>query len=207
MLVVNALRLLATETFTTWEVGRLEPDRYGLAEAQREELALLGLESIRPGSRGIELLADARLSDGSNAFDARELAHMRDVRDVFGATLRAQLLVVIAVVALAFALARTRLRTVVPLGLLSGALATLCVAALAVPVILLGFDSFFVRFHEVFFEGDSWRFADTDMLIRVYPERFWVDVSRLAAGLTVAQAMLLATLGWWWLRRARRALA
>ena len=57
------------------------------------------------------------------------------------------------------------------------------------PVILLGFDSFFTRFHEMFFEGDSWRFSDTDTLIRVYPERFWVDVSQIAAALTVAQAV------------------
>ena len=52
-----------------------------------------------------------------------------------------------------------RLRTVVPLGLLAGALATLAVALLAVPLILLGFDGFFVRFHEVFFSGDTWRFT------------------------------------------------
>ena len=65
---------------------------------------------------------------------------------------------------------------------------------LAVPVIVLGFDSFFTRFHEMFFEGDSWRFADTDTLIRVYPEGFWVDVSRIAAALTVGQALVVAGL-------------
>jgi integral membrane protein (TIGR01906 family) len=206
-LVVNALRVLATETFTTWEVDRLPPDRYGLTEPQREELALLGLESIRPGSEGIALLERARLPDGSTAFDSRELAHMQDVRDVFGAALRAQLVVIVAVAALALALARTRLRPAVPQGLMSGALLMLAIAGLAVPVILLGFDSFFVRFHELFFEDDSWRFADSDALIRVYPERFWVDVSRIAAGLTVAQAAVLAGLSWWWLRRARGSLA
>jgi integral membrane protein (TIGR01906 family) len=205
-LVVNALRVLATETFTRWEIDRLEPDRYGLTQRQREKLALLGLEAIRPGSEGIDLLERARLPDGSEAFDDRELSHMDDVREVFGAALRGQLALLIVVVALALALVRTRLRTAVPLGLLCGALATLAIAVLAVPVILLGFDSFFVRFHELFFEGDSWRFADSDTLIRVYPESFWVDVSRIAAALTVAQAVLVAVLGSWWLRRARRAL-
>ena len=206
-LVVNALRVLATETFTRWEVGRLEPDRYGLAPAEREALALLGLESIRPGSKGIELLETAQLPDASPAFDERELAHMRDVRSVFGAALRAQLVALLILAVFAAAVARTRLRAVVPLGLLIGALATLTVAVLTLPVILLGFDSFFVRFHEMFFEGDSWRFAETDTLIRVYPERFWVDVSRIAAALTVSQALLLAALAWWWRRAAQRRIA
>ena len=66
---------------------------------------------------------------------------------------------------------------------------------------------FFVRFHEVFFSGDSWRFNDADTLIRIYPERFWQDVSRLAAAIAVGQAIVLVPLSWWWLRSARRRLA
>jgi integral membrane protein (TIGR01906 family) len=129
---------------------------------------------------------------------------MEDVRTLVVAALRAQLVAGIAIVVLALALARTRLRTAVPAGLLAGSLATLAIAMLAVPVILLGFDGFFVRFHEIFFSGDSWRFSSSDTLIRVYPERFWVDVSRLAAGIAVAQAIVLALVAGWWLRAARR---
>jgi len=132
---------------------------------------------------------------------------MRDVRTLFGHALRAQLVAVVVLAVLALALARTSLRAVVPLGLLAGALATLAVALLAIPLILLGFDGFFVRFHEVFFSGDTWRFNDADTLIRLYPEQFWQDVSRLAAAITVLQALLLAPLAWWWLRAARRRLA
>lgn len=205
-LIVTAFRILATDTFVRWELGRegFPPDRYGLTAEQREVLALTGLESIRPGSEGIALLERAMLPDGSPAFDERELSHMEDVRRLFGAVLRGQLAVLVVVAALALGLARTRLRTVVPLGLLCGAILTLGIAVLAVPVILLGFDGFFTGFHEVFFEGDSWRFASTDTLIRLYPERFWEDVSRLAAGITVLQALILAPLAWWWRRSARR---
>jgi hypothetical protein len=44
-------------------------------------------------------------------------------------------------------------------------------------------------------------------LIRIYPERFWEDVSRLAATITVVQAIVLAPLAWWWLRSAKRSAA
>jgi integral membrane protein (TIGR01906 family) len=204
VLVVNAFRVLATDTFVRFELDRIPPDLYGFTEDQRQALALTGLHSIRPGSEGVALLDRATLPNGSPAFEERELTHMRDVRRLFGAALRLQLVVLVALAALAIALARTPLRTVVPTGLLAGALATLAVALLAVPIILRGFDGFFTRFHEVFFEGNSWRFSTADTLIRLYPERFWQDVSRLAAAIAVGQAILLAPLAWWWRRAARR---
>jgi integral membrane protein (TIGR01906 family) len=204
VLVVNAFRVLATDSFVRWELDRIPPDLYGFTDDQREALALTGLRSIRPGTEGVTLLERATLPDGSPAFDGRELTHMRDVRRLFGAALRLQLVVLFSVAVLALALARTRLRTVVPTGLLAGALATLGIAVLAVPMILLGFDGFFTRFHEVFFAGDSWRFSTADTLIRLYPERFWEDVSRLAAAIAVGQAIVLAPLAWWWRRAARR---
>jgi integral membrane protein (TIGR01906 family) len=206
MLVVNGFRVLATDTFVRWELSRdgFPADRYGLDTDQRTTLALVGLRSIEPGSEGIVLLERATLPDGSPAFGERELTHMQDVRTLFVAALRAQLIAAIVIAMLAFGLARTRLRTAVPSGLLAGSLATLGIAVLAVPVILLGFDGFFTGFHGVFFEGDSWRFSSSDTLIRIYPEQFWVDVSRLTAAFTVGQAILLAALSWWWLRAARR---
>ncbi len=209
ILVVNAFRVLATGTFVRFELGREDfpADAYGLTADQRQTLALAGLRSIQPGSEGIGLLERARLPNGTRAFGFRELTHMRDVRRLFGIALRAQLIALVVIGALGLGLARTRLRAVVPLGLLGGAVGTLAIAALAVPVILLGFDGFFVRFHEVFFSGDSWRFNNADTLIRIYPERFWQDVSRLAAAIVVGQALILAPLAWWWHRSARRGLA
>ena len=90
-----------------------------------------------------------------------------------------------------------------PLGLLFGSLATLVVAALLVPLIVLGFDGFLLRFHEIFFTGDTWRFSETDTLLRIYPEVFWQDTAKLAAALVVAQAVVVGLASWWWLRRLR----
>ena len=103
------------------------------------------------------------------------------------------------------ALSRSRpWRTVVPWGLLLGSLLTLGIAVLAVPFILLGFDGFLLRFHEVFFSGNSWRFSQTDTLLRLYPEVFWQDTATIAAVIVVAQAIVVALAAGWWLRRLRR---
>ena len=127
---------------------------------------------------------------------------MADVRSRLGLALRAQLVVLLVLCVLALALFRSpRWREVVPRGLLIGSLATLGIAALAVPVILLGFDGFFLRFHEVFFTGDSWRFSETDTLLRIYPEILWQHTAQLAAAIVVAQAVAVALATGWWLRR------
>jgi integral membrane protein (TIGR01906 family) len=206
VLVVNGFRLVAGEWLVRFEYGRdgFPPDRYGLAAGERTALALVGLESILPGSEGTALLERATLPDGTAAFDRRQIEHMADVRRLLGAALRLQLLLAVALGALALGLRRTRLRAAVPAGLLAGALGTVAVAVVAVPFVLLGFDGLFTRFHEVFFDGDSWRFARTDTLLRLYPDRFWEDTAQLIAALTLAQAAVLGPLAWLWLRRVRR---
>jgi integral membrane protein (TIGR01906 family) len=112
--------------------------------------------------------------------------------------------VLVAIAVAGVALARTRHRSLVPAGLLGGALLTLGLALAAVPTLAFGFDGVFVGFHGIFFEGDSWEFPRSATLIRIYPERFWSDVFALVAGLTLVQALVLAPLSWLWLRRVRR---
>jgi integral membrane protein (TIGR01906 family) len=207
LFVVDAFRVLARDWFVRHELESdgFPPDRYGLPEDARLELALTGLHSIQPGSEGSALLRRATLPGGSVAFDARELRHMQDVRDMLGTAFRAQIAVLLALVVAGIALHRlARWRRVVPLGLLIGSLATLGIAALLIPVIVLGFDGFLLRFHELLFSGDSWRFSDSDTLLRIYPEVFWQDTAKLAAGMAVAQAVAVALASWWWLRRLRR---
>lgn len=204
LLVVNAFRGLANDWFVRHELGRdgFPTDRYGLSSGQRLTLALVGLRSIQPGGEGIVLLERATLPDGSPAFDGRELRHMADVRRLLGLAFRAQTVLLVLLVALAVILRRfERWRAVVPRGLLFGSLGTLVIALLAGPMILLGFDGFFLGFHTVFFSGDTWRFSSTDTLLRLYPETFWRHTAQLASLAAVAQAIVLALACRWWLRR------
>lgn len=204
IVVVNGFRLVATKPFVRAEYAtrKLPPD-IGLPRTERRDLALVGLESIRPRSRGGELLEEARLPDGTPAFTERELSHMHDVRVVFRRALRLQTVLAALLLVVAIALWRTRYRTLVPAGVAVGGIATLVFAVVMVPFVLLGFDGVFVRFHELFFDGDSWRFSSRDTLLRIYPERFWMDTSVVIAALVVAQSLLCAVLGTFWLRRVR----
>jgi integral membrane protein (TIGR01906 family) len=207
LLATTALRIVANDWIVSFEYDHagVPADRYGLTRAERGELALLGLDAILPGGRGIELLEEARLPDGEAAFGPRELEHMQDVRDAVGIAFTVQLvtllLVVVPLVALAW---RPGTRRAAPRGIQIGSAATLAVAAAVGLLMLVAWDGFFVGFHEMFFEGDSWRFSRTDTLLRLYPDEFWVGVASWIAGLTVALAVVLLVATTLLLRRERR---
>jgi integral membrane protein (TIGR01906 family) len=54
------------------------------------------------------------------------------------------------------------------------------------------FWGFFTLFHSLFFEGDSWLFAYSDTLIRLFPLRFWQDAFLWAAVIALGGGLGLA---------------
>lgn len=203
LLVVNAIRVLANDWYVHFEYAKSDfpPDAYGFTPDQRAELALTGMHSVLPQhSEGIDLLREARLPDGSEAFNARELKHMQDVRVLISRVYPLHLAVLAAIVALAIVLGRSGdTQTIIPRALQWGSILTLAIAAGLIAYILINFNTFFTQFHLIFFEGDTWQFLLTDTLIRLYPVRFWSDAAILIGGATVAQALALLAGTWWWL--------
>ncbi len=195
LLVVTGVRVLAHGWYVRflYERGGVPADRYGLSGPERARLALVGLEAILPAEeQGLERLRRARLPDGSPAFGGREIAHMADVRSLVASAYRLQVGGGLALLALALAtLPVRRLRRALLRGLRLGAWLSVGLAALVGALSLLSWGSFSTPFHSLFFEGDSWRFADTDTLRRLYPDRFWVDTAIALGALTVLQALAL----------------
>jgi integral membrane protein (TIGR01906 family) len=205
-LATTALRIVANDWIVSFAYGPggVPDDRYGMDEDDRARLARVGLDSIRPGTDGIALLEAARLPDGTAAFDRRELTHMQDVRNAVGVAFAIQAVTTLALLAATVGLAWGRAtRRPLARGWQAGALATLGIAAVLGLFMLLAWDRFFVDFHGVFFEGDSWRFSRTDTLLRLYPDELWIVVAAWIAGLTVTMALLAAAAATLALRRVR----
>jgi integral membrane protein (TIGR01906 family) len=208
LVAIGALRIVANDWIVhfAYSHGGLPADRYGFSDGERRELALLGLEAIRPTGRGIELLRDARLSTGAPAFGARELRHMDDVRTLVGVAFRVHTALLGLVVVLALTLRRSAAtRVIVPRGLRWGAIVTLAAAAGLGLFMTVAWQTFFDGFHNLFFDGRSWWFFADDTLRRVYPDEFWIGVAAWIAG---TAAMLTAAVGagaTWWSRRLGRA--
>lgn len=133
-------------------------------------------------------------------FNAREIAHMEDVRDLFigGLWLRR--------IGLGFALAYTAIlgiwcrnhsdrkllaKTTVPGSLCIGT-GVFFAAALAIAgIIATDFSKYFIVFHHIFFDNDLWILDPaTDMLINIVPEPFFMDTA-LRIGITFGCMVLV----------------
>lgn len=178
-----ALRLLLTPLYYTIEYNLpyFPADEYGFTKADRLKWAKPSVEYLVNGE-DISYLADLKFDDGTPIYGERELRHMEDVKTVVQGSLRVWyianvLLLVLAVFALRGSWMSDYLNGLRRGGLWMIMLA-LTLGLIAGAGILLNpniFWGFFSWFHSLFFEGDTWLFAYSDTLIRLFPIRFWQD--------------------------------
>ncbi|WP_412710672.1 TIGR01906 family membrane protein [Clostridium sp. AF37-7] len=113
-------------------------------------------------------------------FNAREKAHMADVRNLFlgGLALR-RLCLFLAVASVALlALFKVPLKHLLPRMLCAGTVLFLGVTALLAGIISTDFTKYFIIFHKIFFTNDLWQLDPrTDLLINIVPEPFFMDTA------------------------------
>ena len=142
------------------------------------------------------------------AFNERELSHMRDVKALFSKGLAAR--AILAVAAVAFLIAPFALKAASGRGVRRGALIALaalliCGAAGCALFETAGFDSVFIRFHQLFFDNDLWLLDPAaDAMIRMFPEPFFARMALqggvcalgFAAGMLAAAWAMTALAAW-----------
>lgn len=208
VLALSVVRLLLFPAYLeiAYRLPGFPPDLYGFTFEERLHWARFGVEYLT-NNAGIEYLADLRFPNGGQVpsfscqymddcnklYNARELEHMVDVKNLVVLTLWVWRIALIGLLALALwarfggwlphflrALAR------------GGRLTTLLTGVIGLSA-ALAFGVIFVAFHQIFFSEGTWSFYWTDTLIRLYPERFWRDIFLIVALLPAA---LGALLGW-----------
>jgi integral membrane protein (TIGR01906 family) len=135
-----------------------------------------------------------------DVFNAREVGHMNDVRDIVRLIGRFQNLALTLMVAVAAG----RLASRGPLALgwvaaraMAGAVVTLLGVALMGALTLVDFERLFLAFHLLSFDNDLWQLDPRkDNLIRFFPFEFWFDATVTVAVRTVLSALLLAAVAW-----------
>lgn len=88
--------------------------------------------------------------------------------------------------------------------LLGGGLTALLLAGFGL-LALAGFDTLFLRFHELAFSNDFWRLDPRrDYLVLLFPQNFWFDATIWFSLRALAGGLLLAAAGGGWLAWRRR---
>ncbi len=165
-------------------------DDYGFSTQDRIHWATFASRYL-VNSSNISFLGDLTFADGAPLFNGRELSHMQDVKRVVQHALLAWYAALALLAGVWVWSWRTRRLAVVRLGARRGGWFIVGLALAIGSIVVVGvamnpdvFWQFFAAFHGLFFKGDSWLFAYSDTLIRLFPIRFWQDTF-LAAGLIV----------------------
>lgn len=172
-----------------------------------ETADLPAADVVRLSAQVRSLVADSTYTplpsewNGTTAFDAGAVSHLLDVRTVLSvARLATGVSALLLALYVSWGIARRRL-SVLASGLrAAAALLVFCVVA-AVVVAFSDFESLFAVFHGLFFASGTWTFPADSLLIRLFPERFWVASGAAwgalvlvgAAALFVAARLLRAT--------------
>jgi len=153
------------------------------------------IESYLTSSGGGPLAISVRGEDGGlePLFNAREVAHMADVRDLVRTMFIVQIIAVAAILALAVMILVLSPPRALAAAALYGSLLTGAVLGIAGILAISGFDAAWSQFHVFAFTNDLWQLdPDRDHLIQMFPETFWQEVTTLIGAVTALEALLIA---------------
>ena len=188
-----ALRLLLSPLFLQIEyhMPGFPDDPYGLTLEDRLRWAPFAVEYL-VNREDISYLANLRFDDGTPLYNERELSHMDDVKRVTQGALNAFYFALAGITLLGLWSRRGDQWAAFRSGLKRGGWIMVGLAGVVAGVVAVGmfllpdlFWAFFEGFHSLFFAGDSWLFAFSDTLIRLFPLRFWQDAFLFAALIAV----------------------
>lgn len=210
MLAIGSIRLVMSYQFLQFEYTRADfpPDFYGFTTEDRLEYGPYSIDYLL-NDEGIEFLDGLRLplekcwrplanATDCAMFEEEALRHMVDVKQVTIATYSIALLVTLIMVGILIVAYRNpSYRRSVRLGLTYGSMLTLGIIVSIIVLAVSAWNVFFDTFHEIFFEAGTWRFAFSDTLIRLYPEKFWFDASITIGALSGIGAMMILAAMWY----------
>jgi integral membrane protein (TIGR01906 family) len=186
VILVIAIIPFVNPGWVSFEQGRARADAWtGYSPAQLRNATDAILSDLIVGPPNFDVVVA-----GQPVLNARERAHMSDVRGVF---LGAAALGVASIVVLVIAHRILRGSAAFWRPVRRGA-AVLAIGILVAGVIgTVAFDAAFDVFHRLFFAGGSYTFDPrTDRLVQLFPDQFWFETS-LAVG---ALILLLCLVAW-----------
>jgi len=192
VLILTSVRLLLTPAFVHLEyrTPNFPSDPYGFTREDRLYWSQIALDYLL-NDEGISYLENLQFEDGSQVYNARELKHMVDVKNVVEAALIVWYVSFISIFLLGIWAYWGAWWDEYKQGLARGGWITVILIAVTLVGVLIAFSVLFVFFHEVFFDSGTWVFRFSDTLIRLFPERFWRDTFIAIGLLSIAGGAVL----------------
>ena len=185
---------LYNDGFEKYSISRIS----GISDSDLRQVGADIRSYINSGDEPLDVRTSI-LGTELDLFNDREVAHMKDVKQLVRgvyvlASASAVYLATMAVIG--FALHRGRFVADLAKRLAWGGGLTLVLLIVFGLVALVGFDSVFLKFHQLSFANDFWRLDPrTDYLVRIFPQDFWFDATLWVAVRAIFGALILTVAG------------
>jgi len=111
----------------------------------------------------------------NNYFNKREIRHLFDVRNLIGKIYLFNRLSVFSFFSFCLICICRRNFLWILDCLYIASIFTLLVCLVFILILIVDFEYFFIKFHEIFFSHGFWSFSEDDTIIQLYPKVFWVN--------------------------------
>ncbi|WP_285726694.1 TIGR01906 family membrane protein [Psychromicrobium xiongbiense] len=196
VVIAGTIRLVASPLFLWVEYFRpgFPADRFGFSTDDRLSYGSYVVDYLN-NLAGPRFLGDLVGSNGQKLFLSTEVSHMADVKGVISVSMLIGFVALVLVVIGMFYLARHSVGGI-RRAVFAGSLATLVIIIGLGVFAVIGWDTFFVDLHKVFFANGTWTFLESDTLIRLFPEQFWMDAGGTIGAIVLIVASLVFAFNW-----------
>lgn len=196
LLLMSSIRILLNPFFLDYEYNltAFPADEFGFTKADRLNFGKSSLLYLTNQS-GPEFLSDLKFEDGQPIYNARELSHMQDVKNLV--QLMIKILIPLSLFLVVAWILAWRIGWLPQFwkAVSLGGWITLGLIALILVGVVIDFDALFTGFHHLFFTGSTWLFYTSDTLIRLFPEKLWSDAFTFMGIFTLAGGVICTFLG------------
>jgi integral membrane protein (TIGR01906 family) len=192
LLFMTSIRIFLNPWVFVFEYHRpnFPPDSYGFSLEDRLKWSDISLQYLLNQAEP-SFLADLQFPDGSPLYNAAEVSHMVDVKILIQRMIMVWYLILVVFAATGWITWRKGVWKEYLGSLFWGGWVTLALIAAVILGVTTGFDALFTGFHRIFFTGDTWLFAYSDTLIRLFPMVFWRDAFIGVGGVSALGALIL----------------
>jgi len=191
-ILLLGVRLLLVPDFlrVEYRMPAFPADTYGFSTDDRIRWATPTLEYL-VNDQGVDYLAGLEFDNGAPIYNARELSHMHDVKNVLQALLNIWGWGLLFLAVLGVWAWETDWLDAYRSGWRRGGFLLILLLVGFSVFAATSFWDFFSWFHSLFFSGDTWLFAYSDTLIRLFPIRFWEDCFIYIGGFSLIVGLVL----------------
>ena len=161
------------------------PDPYGFSIEERLDYGIQSVQYI-VNNRSDDFLANITFKNSNTPiYKSQEISHMSDVKNVYRTArlIWEALLILYLILFLVSWKHPAQLLSFLKHFIIGNLFSILFLVAVLL-LVVLAFDPLFEAFHSLFFKEGSWLFYQDDTLIRLFPEKLWVDAFLIAGGLS-----------------------